>query len=146
VGLIDDLGPGPVALDTVTFIYFIEDNPRYVTAIAPLFEAANAGTLQIVSSTLTLLEVLVVPYRAGDHTLAGRYESLLTRSRGVRLIEINQDQLRAAAQLRARYRIRTPDALQLAAALSVRSTAFVTNDRDLPDVPGLRRFRLRDYA
>jgi hypothetical protein len=37
---------------------------------------------------LTLLEVLVVPYRAGNRLLAERYEALLTRSRGIRLVDI----------------------------------------------------------
>jgi len=44
-----------------------------------------------------LLELLVVPYRAGDRALADRHEALLTRSRGIRLIDITREQLRAAA-------------------------------------------------
>jgi predicted nucleic acid-binding protein len=51
-----------------------------------------------------------------------------------------------AAQLRAVHpSVRTPDALQLAAALSAGCSAFVTNDRDLPALPGLRILKLRDY-
>jgi len=43
----------------------------------------------------------------------------LTRSRGVRLVDLSRDQLRTAARLRAQHGgIRTPDALQLAAAIS----------------------------
>jgi hypothetical protein len=96
----------------------------------------------IISSALSLLEVLVVPYRAGRLDLAGRYEALLTSSRGVRLIEIDRAQLRGAAQLRALHGIRTPDALQLGA----RCPIFVTNDRRLPAIPGLRILQLSDYA
>jgi predicted nucleic acid-binding protein len=69
--------------------------------------------------------------------MADRYEALLTRSRGIRLIDATRDQLRAAAQLRAATGVRTPDALQLVAALGSGCTAFVTNDRRLPVVPGL---------
>lgn len=145
MGLIADIGRGPAGIDTLACIYFIEENPEYLDLIAPVFEAADAGELQLVSSTLTLLEVLVVPYRNGDLALATRYEAILTRSRGVRLVEIDRAQLRAAAQLRALHRVRTPDALQIVAALSARSTAFVTNDRDLPEIPGIRILRLRDY-
>ena len=78
--------------------------------------------------------------------MAERYEALLTRSRGVRLIDIDTGQLRGAAQLRALHGIRTPDALQLAAALAARCPVFVTNDRRLPAIPGLRVLQLRDYA
>ena len=146
MGLIDDLGKGDVAVDTSVFIYFIEEEPRFLPIIRPLFVEADRGKRRLVTSALTLLEVLVVPYRAGDTQLAERYEALLTRSRGVQLIDVTRDQLKAAAQLRAATVIRTPDALQVAAALAARCTAFVTNDRRLPRVTGLRVIELASYV
>jgi len=146
VGLTEDLGPGPTALDTAVFIYYIEENPSFLPLVAPIFEEVAAGRREVVTSSLTLLEVLVVPYRAGNLALAERYEASLSRSRGLRLVDIGRDELRAAAQLRALHpSLRTPDALQLAAALSSGSRSFVTNDRDLPDLPGLRILQLRQY-
>ncbi|MGI8510780.1 MAG: type II toxin-antitoxin system VapC family toxin, partial [Gemmatimonadaceae bacterium] len=65
--------------------------------------------------------------------------------RGLHLVDIDRNQLRAAAQLRARYGVRTPDALQLAAALQERCSAFITNDRRLPTLPGLRTVQLDEY-
>ena len=72
MGLIADLGTGNVGVDTAAFIYFIEEDPRYLPVITPLFREADEGTRQIVTSALTLLEVLVVPYRAGNVLLAER--------------------------------------------------------------------------
>jgi predicted nucleic acid-binding protein len=144
--LIAEIGEGPVALDTPAFVCWIEESPAYLEAIAPVFRAADGGDVEIVSSALTLLEVLVVPYRAGDLALADRYEALLTRSRGVRLIDVDAAQLRGAAQIRAVHGLRTPDALQLAAALAARCPVFVTNDRRLPAIPGIRILQLRDYT
>jgi len=97
-------------------------------------------------SALTLLEVLVVPYRAGHRHLAERYEALLTRSRGIRLVELSHDQLRAAAQLRAATNLKTPDALQVVAAISEGCTTFLTNDRRLSPVPGLRILEVASYV
>ena len=97
------------------------------------------------TSALTLLEVLVIPYRAGNRALADRYEDLLTRSRGFRLVDLSRDQLRAAAQLRAATGVKIPDALQIAAALVSGCKALVTNDRRLPSVPGLRVIQLASY-
>lgn len=146
MGLIADLGVGSVAIDTAIFIYFIEENPRFLPAILPLFKQADQGKRQLITSALTLLEVLVVPYRAGNRHLAERYEALLTRSRGIRLVELSHDQLRAAAQLRAATNVKTPDALQVVAAISGGCTTFLTNDRRLPPVPGLRILELASYA
>jgi predicted nucleic acid-binding protein len=145
VGLIEDAGDGPVAVDTAAFIHFIEEHPRFVPIIRPLFAQADRGQRLIVTSALTLLEVLVVPYRAGDRTLADRYETLLTRSRGIRLAAITVDHLRAAAQLRAVTGVKTPDALQLVAALVEGCRSFITNDRRLPPIPGLRVLQLSSY-
>ena len=146
MGLIAELGVGSVAVDTAIFIYFIEENPRFLPAILPLFIQADQGNRELITSALTLLEVLVVPYRAGNRHLAERYEALLTRSRGIRLVELSHDQLRAAAQLRAATNVKTPDALQVVAAISGGCTTFLTNDRRLPPMPGLRILELASYV
>jgi predicted nucleic acid-binding protein len=146
LGLSQDIGPGALAIDTAVFIYFIEEEPRYLPLVAPLFEEADSGKRVLVTSAVTLLEVLVVPYRAADVQLAQRYELLLTSSRGVRMVDVSRDQLRAAAQLRAMTRMKTPDALQIASALSTECRTFLTNDRVLPSVPGLRVVQLSSYV
>ena len=146
MGLMAALGRGPIGVDTAIFIYFIEDHPQFVPLLEPLFREADEGRRELVTSSLTLLEVLAVPYRSGDHLLADRYENLLTRSRGVRVTEISRDHLRAAAQLRAATGVKTPDSLQLVAAMAAGCTSFLTNDRDLPTIPGLRILQLSSYV
>lgn len=145
MGLVADLGPGSVGVDTAIFIYFIEEHPRFLPLIEPLFREVDKGRRKLVTSALTLLEVLVVPYRSGDHLLAGQYEALLTKSRGVQVAEISRDHLRAAAQLRAATSVKTPDALQLVAAMAGGCPVFLTNDRELPAIPGIRILQLSSY-
>jgi predicted nucleic acid-binding protein len=145
VGLIDDLGAGPIGLDTAIFIYFMEEHAEFLALVEPVFAGIDAGRWVAVTSALSVLETLVVPYRQGDVPLAERYEALFSRSRGLRLVDLDRPLLRAAAHLRATRAVKTPDALQLAAALGARCATFVTNDRDLPLIPGLRILQLRDY-
>lgn len=147
MGLIREIGEGPLALDTVIFIYFIEEHPRFLPMLDPVFAAIDKLRLPAIASSLTLLEVLVVPYRAGNIPLAERYEQVLTRSRGLRLVDIDRTQLRAAAQLRALHaNLRTPDAIQVSAALAGGCSVLLTNDRDLPAVPGLRILQLGNFV
>ena len=146
MGLMADVGPGPLAIDTAIFIYFIEKNPRFLPLIDPLFREADNGTRELVTSSLTLLEVLVVPLRFGNRSVADRYEALLTHSRGIRLVDPTRDQLRAAAQLRAATSVKTPDALQLAAAIGTGCRTMLTNDRRIPSIPGLRIRQLSAYV
>jgi hypothetical protein len=52
VGLIEDVGAGPVGLDTVVFIYFIEEHPRYLSIVAPLFERVARGEANALAAAL----------------------------------------------------------------------------------------------
>ena len=146
MGLIDELGDGPIGVDTAVFIYFIQEHRDYLPLIEPIFRRADEGARELVTSALTLLEVLVVPYRAADRSLADRFEALLTRSRGIRMIDVGRDQLRMAAQLRGATGVRTPDALQLVAGLSAGCKTFLTNDGRLPRIPGMRVLQLASYV
>lgn len=147
MGLIDELGAGPVALDTSAFIYLIEEHPRYLPVVEPVFTAVDAGDLEAVTSAVTLLEVLVVPYREHDSALAASYEEILTRGRNLRMVELSSPLLRAAAQLRAATSMKTPDALQVAAALSTGCSTLLTNDGRLPSrVGGLHILAVDDFV
>ena len=90
------------------------------------------------------MEVLVVPYRTGNISLADRYEALLTRSRGLRFIDVDRPLLKAAAQLRAALRLKPPDAIQVAAAMVANCSSLLTNDRRIPAIPGLKILQLKD--
>ena len=72
MGLIEDVGPGKVGVDTAIFIYFIEEAPAWLPIVRPLFIAAEAEQLELITSVVTLLEVLVIPYRANNAAVAAR--------------------------------------------------------------------------
>ena len=146
MGLMEDLVGGPVGLDTAIFIYLIEEDPTYLPLVEPVFAAIDAGSLEGVTSAVTLLEVLVVPYRHQNDALAERYEALISGSRNLSVVSLDRPQLRAAARLRAAISVRPPDALQLAAALTEDCTVFLTNDRHLPPrLGGMAILQLADY-
>jgi hypothetical protein len=73
VELIDSIGDGPVALDSAMFIYLIEQHPKYLPLLKPVFERIDRGELAAATSSLTLMETLIVPYRNGDLELARKY-------------------------------------------------------------------------
>lgn len=145
MGLIDDVGKGPVALDTSAFIYFIEEHPDFLAIVEPVFVAVDQGKLLAVTSSVTLLETLVLPLRKGDSVLAQKYEALLTDGKGLTMIDLDRPLLRSAAGLRASFGLKTPDALQIAAAIAGSASVFVTNDAKLTTIASVQVLRLRDY-
>jgi predicted nucleic acid-binding protein len=145
LGLLTEIGAGPVGLDSAVFIYFIERDPRYLATVKPVFTAIADGRLEGVTSSLSLLETMVVPLRLGNEVVARQYERFLTGSRGLEVIPINFALLRAAAHLRAVHRLKTPDAIQAASAITGGCSTFVTNDHRIPSLPGLRVLQLENY-
>jgi predicted nucleic acid-binding protein len=120
-----------LALDTSAFIYHLEAHPTHASRLRPIFRQIEGGRCRGVSSTLTFLEVLVQPYRTGDDERRAALAALLASFPGVTWIPLDLAVADRAASLRARYRLRTPDAIQLATAVHVSADVFLTNDRDL---------------
>jgi predicted nucleic acid-binding protein len=134
---IDDLRGKTIGLDTAPLIYFIEENPPYIETVRLFFEAMDRGDFLVVTSTVTLLEVLVHPLRSNNRELATEYRDILLNSR-LMTLEVSSAIAEQAAQLRAAYDIRTPDAIQLSAALNAGATQFFTNDVRLPNIPSIQ--------
>ena len=70
-----------VGLDTAPLIYFIEENPIYLEAATLFFKAMDKGDFTVVTSTVTLLEVLVQPLRSNNTALASEYQDILLNSK-----------------------------------------------------------------
>jgi predicted nucleic acid-binding protein len=119
-------------------IYFIEKHPIYLPLLLPFFEAVERDDIQVVTSTLTLTEVLVHPYRDGNSDLAERYFHVLLHARNVRMVALSPAIAAEAARIRAEFQMKTPDAIQLATAKEGGATSFLTNDGELASISGLR--------
>jgi predicted nucleic acid-binding protein len=61
------------------------------------------------------------------------------------LLPVDRETAEIGAVLRAKHRLRTPDALQVAAALNAGCEVFLTNDKRLQRLDGLRVLVLDDY-
>lgn len=116
--------------DTNLFIYLIEQTPKFHDQVVELRRAMLARGDILITSTLTLAELLVQPLRSGNRELADRYRGIFLSGT---LILVNLDPLVAerVAEIRARYPVRTPDAIQLASASLHRADQFYTSDQGL---------------
>ena len=118
-----------IGLDTNLLIYLAQAHPRYGPWCRSLFERITNGRIAAVTSAVSLLEVLVEPYRREDHELAQTFYALLSSYPGLRWLPVTLPVADLAAQLRARYRLSTPDAIQIAAALDAGATGMIGNDK-----------------
>ncbi len=126
-----------IGLDSNILIYFIEASPTYGKLSRKLFDALNVGRNHGVCSTLALLEVLVQPYKKNNEELVNQFYGLLTTYPHLARIDLSVEIADLGAQLRARYNLKTPDAIQLATALHSGVTGFLGNDTKLKKVTEL---------
>ena len=138
MGWVDSLRGSVVGFDTMPLIYYIEENRNYLEVVDPFFEAIDRGEFKVVTSIITLLEVLVHPVRNGDVILAQRYRDLLFDTEGLSTMILDRTIAEEAARLRASHHIRTPDSIQMATAISEGASFFLTNDLRLPSLPNLK--------
>jgi len=124
-----------VLVDTAPIIYVLEGHAQFAAHFEPLFARHEAGTLQFAVSTVTLSEVLAGPIAAGEEAIARRYRAML-ESWGV--VDLTAEIAEQAARARARYRLKLPNAIQLATALAINADALATHDRAFGKVRGLR--------
>jgi predicted nucleic acid-binding protein len=123
-----------VGLDSAIFIYHFEEHPRYKMLCAEVFDLMEVGAIEAVTSTVTLIEVLTQPLAKGDQELRTRYEQYLRFGPSLTVRSVDPDLALKAAEIRARYQVRTPDAIQLAAAIESGARVFLTNDDRLRKV------------
>lgn len=135
-----------VGLDTGPLIYFIEQNPAYLEVVHAFFQAMSQGEFQVITSTLTLTEVLIHPLRAGNVELAGQYRDILFEQENLTTVAVSPAIAELAAQLRAKHNLRTPDAIQIATAIQGDATFFLTNDTRLPAIPNLELLMLDELT
>jgi predicted nucleic acid-binding protein len=143
--LLKNLKGQAVALDTMVFIYAFEEHPIYLPFLRSFFQAVEGGKIEATTSTITVTECLVQPYREKDLALAARYMLLFRNFPHLSVLPVTDEIAERAAFLRAHHGLKTPDALQLATALISASHVFLTNDDRIPEIQGIQILILDRY-
>lgn len=134
-----------VGLDTMLFIYHIEDNPKYAAITERLFDTIEHGSCKAVTSILTLIELLIKPKREGNLIAVGDYRDMILTFPNLMVMDVNLRVSDIASDMRAKYRIRVPDAIQIASAIVGGSQSFITNDEGLKKVKDMNIILLDEW-
>ena len=118
-------------VDTAPIIYFIEEHPAYIDEVSDIFNKTAEGTVQVVTSVITLIEVLAKPYKFGQNDIVDVYKDFFSNSKGFSVMSIDTGIAELTAKIRAEFGFKVPDALQLAIFEHYDCEYFVTNDKQL---------------
>ena len=115
--------------DTNLFIYLFEGSGAMSQRVVQLRERMRSRGDQLLTSALTLGEVLVKPIRSGQPDLVRAYEEAITQTALV--VPFDAKAARIFARLRSTRTVSAPDAIQLACASVAGTDVFITNDERL---------------
>ena len=115
--------------DTNLFIYLFEDKGERTEQVVSLRQRMIERQDQLLTSALTLSEILLKPLEAGDRELMRHYERTITASAAV--LPFDQAASAAFATVRQNPSIHPADAIQLACASAAGVDMFITNDQRL---------------
>lgn len=135
-----------IGLDTSPFIYHLETHPLYGPVTAALFEWLERRGSAGVTSTITMTELLVHPYRKDDLDRVNTIYALTSTYPHLAWLPTTLALADDAARFRATYRLPTPDAIQIATAVSAGATGFVGNDDGFRRVTELEILLLDDVV
>ncbi len=126
-----------IFFDTNVFIYLFEDYEPFSSMVDAVWRRMIQRGDKLVTSAMTLGELLVKPSRLGQASLVEQYDKAI-RARA-QVISFDHSVAWRYATLRATHTIRNADAIQLACAAHFGVDLFITNDRLLHklDVPGI---------
>ncbi len=131
-----------IGLDTNIIIYYIEEHPIFLVKVEPLIDRIIEGKAIGITSYVTLLELLVKPIREERFDLVEQYKTILTTQ--LEMVALDEIVSLKAAELRAKYGIKTPDAIQLASVISRNGDVFITNDGRLDAVEEIKVLTVSD--
>lgn len=132
---------GLIYLDANCLIYSVEHIEPYDLLLQQVWRRGG-----VVTSQLSLLEVLVKPFKAEDRLLQASYRELLEAPEVRCLMPLTAEVLEQAARLRAEINIKTPDAIHAASALIGQAALFLSNDECFKRVLGLPFQYLNDVV
>lgn len=135
-----------IGLDSSVFIFEVEQNPKYVKLVHPIFRWLEEPRSRAVTATVTMLELLVHPYRRSDIDAVNKFYALLSTYPGLQWAELTLSIADLGARLRAEHNLKTPDAIQAATAILSQATGFISNDRDFSRVEALEVLVLDELA
>ena len=125
--------------DSMLFVYWLEDNPNFAKRVTNIYSRMMDRKDELVTSAVTLGEVLAGVYRKGPDSRAAEVRQILLSILSS-VVPFTAETADHYGRIRGTTNIASADAIHLACAASVGTDLFLTNDKDLIGriIPGIQ--------
>ena len=127
-----------VFIDTAPFIYLLERDDELNRTVYQQFENWFESNSVLLTSVLTLAEVLVYPKQKKQVALENKYKYLIKEMLSEPLVAMDEEIADKSVFFRVKYKLKMPDAIQVATAIQTGCDIFYTNDKDLKKVKEIK--------
>lgn len=125
-------------LDTSLYIYFFEDHPVFAQDVQDILSEVIELKKPLFGSELLFSELLTLPYKENQQELVNLYQRLPTIIPSFRAVAVSREIAIGSARLRAKYDLRTPDAIHLATAIVCKASCFICSDKKLQKITEIK--------
>jgi predicted nucleic acid-binding protein len=118
-----------IFLDTAPFIYFFETHSDFFPVLDNLFNQLYETDAQVITSIITYIELTTQPVIKRNRKLVRKYRSYLSNSQNIALLPLDINIADHVVELRTKYDVTTPSAIQLGTAMACGADYIITNDK-----------------
>lgn len=109
-----------VLIDTNVLIYFLEGNDEFGLASKKVLTLIKNAEVKGYVSVISLAELLVKPLKMKDAKLVTEINKFINNFPNLNLVSVDKHVATVAAQIRAEYGLKMPDALIVSSAISLK--------------------------
>jgi predicted nucleic acid-binding protein len=134
-----------IAIDTNLFVYLMEKHPEYLENVSVIFRMIESGNCSGITSVLAVSEILTKPLKDNNKILVSKYKIFINTFPNLIVRNMDYKIALRTAKIRAKYGLKTPDAIFVATAIEEKAGLFITNDIKLRKVSEINILVLDDY-
>lgn len=127
-----------VGIDSSLFMYVWNRHPEFLEAAKKILTEVQDGREWGVLAEIGIIELLTGPKKHGRYAEAKEYKEKILNFPNLFIKNLNNNIVELASDLRAKYNLRTPDAIHIATAIDAGATVFYTNDKALKKVKEIK--------
>lgn len=135
-----------ISVDTMIFIYLFEENRNYFALTKSFFKLVESGKIKAITSVISLLETLSAKPLELQPGKRDTYEKFFRKTKNLSTKEVSFEICEKASELRRKFHLLTPDAIQIATACMNKTDIFLTNDLQLKTFKEIQVVCLKDFT
>lgn len=131
-----------IYIDANIVIYLIEGHADFQDQAENILAYAIENDILLMTSEVAVAECLYGAHRLDRNGVVEKYELFFRDTDLIHLVPIDLGTCKAAAKIGAENRLKLIDAIHIASAVAVDCDIFITNDKGIRPIAGIRVVQL----